>query len=284
MKKKVNELKNDVLVWRLETIWDEIQQKEPMVHCMTHAITMNDSANAILAVGASPIMASHPDEVEDIVAHADSLVVNLGNCTEERLCAMKKASQKAHSLHIPILIDVVGIGVSTLRLDFAKEIIETCHPGIIKGNSSEIRRLLGMPCHAKGVDASREDYVSLEKAHAVSTFFQQQAARLHSVLVVTGPVDIISSGTETYGIRNGTPAMGHITGTGCMVGAIIGAYHGAGSSMDAALIGTIHMGLAGEEAAKNSNGYGTFHVHLLDAIGNMTKEKIVKQMDVLIEP
>lgn len=146
----------------IATIWDRMKQEEPMVHCMTHAITMNDSANAILVVGASPIMASHPREVEEVVSHSDSLVVNLGNITDVRMEAMMKAGKRAWSLQIPTLIDVVGIGTSTLRYDFAKAFIDACHPGIIKGNSSEIRRLMGLPSHAKGVDSSREDQVTVE--------------------------------------------------------------------------------------------------------------------------
>ena len=268
----------------IATLWDRMKQEEPMVHCMTHAITMNDSANAILVVGASPIMASHPREVEEVVSHSDSLVVNLGNITDVRMEAMMKAGKRAWSLQIPTLIDVVGIGTSTLRYDFAKAFIDACHPGIIKGNSSEIRRLMGLPSHAKGVDSSREDQVTVETIAQLAGPMRDFATRMDAVIVMTGPIDMIVHPHGITGVKNGSPAMGHVTGTGCMLGAIIGAYHAVGPSFDAALIGTIHMGLAGEEAWQTSQGYGTFHVHLLDALGTMTKEKILEEMDILTIP
>ena len=154
-------------------IMSRVRENEPLIHCMTHAITMNDSANAILAVGGSPTMASHPQEVEEIVEAADSLVVNLGNINEERLEAMKIAGEKAHEKGIPILLDAVGVACSTLRLVYAQQFIEHNRPGIIKGNSSEIRTLCGLSAHAHGVDAGAADAVTRENFAADARAFGQ---------------------------------------------------------------------------------------------------------------
>lgn len=263
-------------------IMSRVRANEPLIHCMTHAITMNDSANAILAVGASPTMASHPREVEEIVAAADSLVVNLGNINEERLQAMKIAGAKAHALGLPILLDAVGAASSTLRLDYAKAFIEANQPGIIKGNSSEIRALCGLPSHAHGVDAGAADAISGKNLAEAAGPFAEYARKHHTVLMVTGPVDLVTDGERSIGVANGTPLLGRLTGTGCMVGALAGTWHSSGPSFEAAALGTVYMGIAGEVAAKDNPGPGTFHMHLLDALGTLTPDQVVQGMKIIV--
>lgn len=258
-----------------------VRANEPLIHCMTHAITMNDSANAILAVGASPTMASHPKEVEEITAAADSLVVNLGNINEERLEAMKIAGEKAHERGIPLLLDAVGVACSTLRLVYAQQFIEHNRPQIIKGNSSEIRTLCGLTAHAHGVDAGAEDAVTAENFAGDARAFGQYARQHGAVLLVTGPVDLVTDGETTLGIANGTPLLGRLTGTGCMVGALAGTWHSSGPSFEAAALGTVTMGIAGEVAAQGNPGPGTFHMHLLDALGTLTPEQVVQGMKIV---
>lgn len=258
-----------------------VRANEPLIHCMTHAITMNDSANAILAVGASPTMASHPKEVEEITAAADSLVVNLGNINEERLQAMKIAGARAHALGLPILLDAVGAACSTLRLEYARAFIEANHPGIIKGNSSEIRALCGLPSHAHGVDAGAADAITgMDLARAAEPFAEYARAQ-HTVLLITGAIDLVTDGTHSIGVTNGTPMLGRLTGTGCMVGALAGTWYSSGDAFAAAALGTVYMGLAGEVAAKDKPGLGTFHMHLLDALGSLTPEQVVQEMKIV---
>lgn len=262
-------------------IMSRVRANEPLIHCMTHAITMNDSANAILAVGASPTMASHPKEVEEITAAADSLVVNLGNINEERLQAMKIAGARAHALELPILLDAVGAACSTLRLEYARAFIEANHPGIIKGNSSEIRALCGLPSHAHGVDAGAADAITgMDLARAAEPFAEYARAQ-HTVLLITGAIDLVTDGTHSIGVTNGTPMLGRLTGTGCMVGALAGTWYSSGDAFAAAALGTVYMGLAGEVAAKDKPGLGTFHMHLLDALGSLTPEQVVQEMKIV---
>ncbi len=262
-------------------ILSRVRANEPLIHCMTHAITMNDSANAILAVGASPTMASHPKEVEEITGAADSLVVNLGNINEERLQAMAIAGAKAHAMGLPILLDAVGAACSTLRLEYAKAFIAANRPQIIKGNSSEIRALCGLPSHAHGVDAGSADAIRGTDLAGAAEPFAAYAREHDTVLLITGATDLVTDGRRTLGVANGTPLLGRLTGTGCMVGALAGTWHSSGEPFAAAVLGTVYMGLAGEVAARGNPGPGTFHVHLLDALGSLTPDQVVQGMKII---
>lgn len=262
-------------------IMARVREEEPLIHCLTHAITMNDSANAILAVGASPNMAGHPKEAAEVVAAADSLVVNLGNINDARMEAMKIAGARAHELGIPLLIDAVGVACSTLRLEYAREFIAHNRPGIIKGNSSEIRALCGLASHARGVDAGVADAVDAENFATAAAVFGRYAREQEAVILVTGPVDLVTDGETTLGIANGTPLLGKLTGTGCMAGALAGTWHACAPSFAAAVLGTAVLGIAGEEAARNCPGLGTFHIRLFDVLSNLTGEQVAEKIKIV---
>ena len=254
----------DKLARAFTAILSRVRTNEPLIHCMTHAITMNDSANAILAVGASPTM---------ITGAADSLVVNLGNINEERMQAMAIAGARAHALGLPILLDAVGAACSTLRLEYAKAFIEANRPQIIKGNSSEIRALCGLPSHAHGVDAGSADAIRGTDLAGAAEPFVAYAREHDTVLLITGATDLVTDGRRTLGVANGTPLLGRLTGTGCMVGALAGTWHSSGEPFAAAVLGTVYMGL--------NPGPGTFHVHLLDALGSLTPDQVVQGMKII---
>lgn len=258
-----------------------LRQQDPLVHCMTHAITMNDSANIILSVGASPTMASHPQEAEEVTSQASSLVVNLGNVDDSRLTAMYLSGLKAKDLRIPTLIDAVGAGGISLRYRYVQKFIQACQPAIIKGNASEIRALLHLPSHAVGVDAGATDTVTAENFRQVAPAFAAGAKKAGAVLMVTGPVDVITDGTQTLGVANGSPLMGRLTGTGCMLGALTGAFHSTGQSFAAAALAALTLGIAGEDAAAGQPGPATFHIRLLDAVAAVTLEEIREKSQLL---
>lgn len=255
---------------------------KPLVHCITHGITMNDSANVILAVGGIPNMASHPKEVVEVGKAAAALVVNLGNISSERMEAMMLAGQAAHKDHIPILIDLVGVACSTLRRDFAKQFIHEYHPQIIKGNSSEIRAICGLPSHAVGVDAGAADAVTAENFRQAAQDIQAYALAQHAVLLMSGPVDVITDGKRTCGVANGTAQLARLTGTGCMLGALAGVYIASRMPWEAAVLSAVMMGIAGEEASRIAGTrMGTFHMALLDAFSMMTDTHIQQHMKLL---
>lgn len=263
-------------------IYDGVQQQSPLIHCITHGITMNDSANLILAVGAVPNMASHPREVVEVGRAAQALVINLGNISEERMEAMGLAARDAHEQGIPMLIDLVGVGCSTLRRDFAAELISSCHPQIIKGNSSEIRAICGLASHAVGVDAGMADTVTESNFAQAVCDIAPYAQKNKTVLLMSGPVDVITDGTKSCGVANGTAQLGRLTGTGCMLGALGGVFLSSRRPWEAAAMAAVMMGIAGERAQHVAGRrMGTFHVALLDAFSEMTALDIVENMRIL---
>lgn len=263
-------------------LFSYVQQHKPLIHCITHPITMNDCANVVLAVGGSPNMASHPEEAAEVVSSASVLAVNLGNISDDRMKGMERAGEKAHELGIPILIDAVGAGCSSLRLRFARQFIESYHPAVIKGNSSEIRALCGLPSHSVGVDAGAGDSVTVENFAAASREFSLYAAEHQAVVLVSGPVDVITDGKETCGVANGSPMMAKLTGTGCMLGVLAATYLSARRPWQAAVLAAVMMGTAGEQAAVQSAGMGSFHIALLDALSNLTAADVWRRRKLIL--
>lgn len=242
---------------------------------------MNDSANAILAVGGRPNMAGHPKEAAEVIHDAKALAVNLGNITDDRMAAMMAAGREAVRLGIPRLIDVVGVGCSSLRLQFARQWIEAFRPQIIKGNASEIRALCGVTAHASGIDVGAADVVTDENIASMAPPFAAYARQTGAVVLVTGPVDVVTDGQVTIGVANGSPKLAKLTGTGCMAGALCATYLSAGTPFMAALLGIVMMDLAGEEGAMRTQGLGSFHVSLFDGLSLLKGEDIQRRLRLL---
>ena len=195
----------------------QIREESPLVHCITSPIAINDCANAVLAVGAKPIMAEHPREVAGITGMAKSLTVSLANITDARMESILISGRTALELGIPSVIDVVGVACSPLRMELAKRFISECHPAVIKGNTSEIRALAGDAYHAVGIDVGKEDEVTLANPGACTEMKEIASAyarKTEAVVLATGAVDVISDGQQTYYLLNGDACMSKVTGTG----------------------------------------------------------------------
>ena len=269
-----------------------VWQQKPLIHCLTHPITMNDSANVVLALGASPNMASHPDEAAEAVRGADALAVNLGNITAERMEAMERAGKAAREKGIPILLDAVGVGFSTLRRQFAEHFMEAYRPAIVKGNASELRTLCGLASHSRGVDAGPADAVGTAQLEDMAAVLPDFAAQWQTVLLLTGATDLIAAPDRTAFVCNGTPVLARLTGTGCMVGAMAATWlaaPSAGTPWEAAVLACVTMGIAGEKAEQAAGQgaagrvpMGTFHVALLDALSTLTDEDIETRAKVCL--
>ena len=199
----------------------EILDNAPLVHCLTNHITINDCANVILEVGGKPIMAEHHAEVEEITAVANSLVINLGNITDERMTSMMLSGNGAKIKNIPSIIDVVGVGCSKLRLNFAKIFSEECFPAVIKGNMSEIKALAGISQNARGIDAGEQDIITQDNLSVSVNIAKMLSKKTNSVVVITGKTDIIAQDEKVCILKNGCEMLSKITGTGCMLIAII---------------------------------------------------------------
>jgi len=263
---------------KVENIINSIRSNAPLIHCITNPISINDCANAVLAVGAKPIMAEHPKEVAKITSMASVLAVNLGNITDARINSIMISGKTSLENNIPSVIDAVGVTCSDIRLELAKEYINLCRPAVIKGNISEIKVLNGLSSDAAGIDVSDKDTFSSDnevKMKYTGELVKELAKKTNSVVVATGVVDTISDGCEVYYIQNGCEMMSSITGTGCMLNVLIASYISAGKYtdtkiLDNAICATALLGIAGERARdytlKNNAGLGTFHVRLLDEI------------------
>lgn len=266
-----------------------MRTQKPLVHCITNPISINDCANIALAAGARPIMAEHPEEAAEITAAASALAVNLGNITDVRMESMLIAGKTALELNIPVIIDLVGVGCSSLRLRFAKQFLDEVKPWIVKGNISEIRAVCGKPSHAVGIDAGEPDMFLAENPAEELMLTAGLAESRSCTVMVTGKTDLVACCGRRFAVDNGTARLAEITGTGCMLNVLTAACM-AGSArvwdaegtkacqrpqmLEPALLAAAWMGIAGEKAAALAAGPGSFRTALLDCIYNVTEQDI----------
>ncbi|WP_353095172.1 hydroxyethylthiazole kinase [Tissierella praeacuta] len=260
----MNHLTNNCL-----NLFNEIRVKTPLVHNITNYVTVNDCANAILAIGASPIMADDVAEVEEIVSISSSLVINIGTLNQRTITSMIMAGKKANELHIPVVLDPVGAGASSLRNKTTQKILSQVKIDVIRGNLSEISFVAGLNVSTKGVDTAKAD----EKNDAVK-IAKLVANKYSCVVGITGEVDVISDGIRIAKIANGHKLLSKVTGTGCMTSALVGSFCGITKDYyTAAVAGITAMGIAGEVSFEKYKeiGKGSFHIGIIDALSNMNK-------------
>lgn len=256
-----------------------VQAKSPLIHSITSPIAVNDCANAVLALGAKPIMAEHPLEVAKIARMADALTVSLANITDARAQSILIAGHEKSGV-----IDLVGINCSELRMEIARTFIRDCHPSVIKGNASEIRAIVGADFDACGIDVGKKDAVSKNQPDSIArmaNLMKPYAARTGAVILSTGEVDLIAApdGQTVYSIENGTPNLAKVTGTGCMLTCILGVYLSVTDPLSAALLSAVTLGIAGE-TADASCGLGTYRVGLIDALSLLSDELISQRAKI----
>ena len=247
-----------------------IREKKPLVHNITNYVVMNYTANALLACGASPVMAHAAEEVEEMVSLAGALVLNIGTLSPPWIEAMLKAGKRANALHVPVILDPVGAGATRLRTASAKRLIAEVSIQVIRGNASEILSLSGEKAESrtKGVDSLH----TVDQATEVAVGL---AKELKTTLAITGAVDLITDGERVCRVWNGHEMMSHVTGTGCTATAMIGAYLAvAPHPLEAATQGLSYFGLAGEKAAARALGPGSFQIALLDALYEMKEDEL----------
>jgi hydroxyethylthiazole kinase len=252
----------------------KIRSNAPLVHNITNYVVMNNTANALLALGASPVMAHSANEVEDMVKLASSLVINIGTLSQSWVDAMIKAGKKANERHIPVVLDPVGAGATLYRTLTSRLIISECNPSVIRGNASEIMSLTDSNTVTKGVE-------SVVAASSAIDFARQLAKNTGAVVVISGPVDYIIDSQSTIEVYNGSPLMAKVTGMGCTATAIIGAFVAVNQDfIKAAAHAMVVTGIAGELAANKSNGPGSMQVNFLDELYNISDEQITRLFNV----
>ncbi|MCY6372644.1 hydroxyethylthiazole kinase [Clostridium ganghwense] len=258
-------------------IKQNVKLKKPLIHCITNPISINDCANMVLAIGAKPIMAEHPLEVSEITAVSKSLGVNLGNITDNRMKSMLISGKVAFENKIPQVIDLVGVGCSKLRLNYAKKFISECHPSVIKGNMSEIKAICGIKNNSKGIDVGECDIVTEKNSDESIEMLKTLSLQTGSVIAATGVVDIITNGTHTYLITNGCEMLSMITGTGCMLTALIASYISSGNILEGTVLAIVLMGICGE-LSQNVKGTGNFRAELIDNMFSISDDTIIKKI------
>jgi hydroxyethylthiazole kinase len=248
-------------------IWENIQKVRtlsPLVHNITNYVVMNSSANALLAAGASPVMAHAEEEVKDMVRIANSLVLNIGTLSKKWIVSMKIALKEANRLGKPVVLDPVGAGATNYRTETVRDLLDTGSVSVIRGNASEIMALVSDVLKTKGVDSTENAADALESAKLL-----QQKNRC--IICVSGRIDYIVSRDEVARINNGSEMMPRITGMGCAATAIIGAFAGVTDNyFEAAVSGMALTGVAGELAVKESNGPGSLQINFFDKLYNIT--------------
>ena len=241
-------------------VLEQIRTQSPLVHNITNYVVMNNTANALLAIGASPVMAHAVEEVEDIVTISSSLVINMGTLSEKWVEAMILSAAKAKELNKPFVFDPVGVGASKYRTETAQKIIETATPSVIRGNASEIMALAQVTNSTKGVDSTVASDAAVSAAQSLSK-------QLNNTVVISGATDYIITNDEISKVTDGDSMMSKITGMGCTATAMVGACIGVEADIHlASTVAMQIMGKAGNMAADLSAGPGSFQMNFLDSL------------------
>jgi hydroxyethylthiazole kinase len=244
-----------------------IRQRTPLIHNITNFVVMNDTANVLLAWGASPVMAHAIEEVREMVGYAGALVLNIGTLEASWIEAMLAAGEEANLRHVPIVLDPVGAGATRLRTTTTERIRSAMQVDVVRGNAAELAIIAGMEARIRGVDSVASG--------APDTAARLAAARFGGAAVVSGAVDYVADATRLAEVRNGHPLMARITGSGCMATATIGAFLAVEPDpFLAAAEAMVAFGVAGEIAAERSAGPGTFRVQLMDAVAALDEATI----------
>ena len=263
----------------------QIRAASPLIHCITNYVTVNDVANVLLAIGARPIMADDPEEVEEITALCAGLCLNIGTLNARTIPSMIAAGKRARALGHPVVLDPVGAGASRLRTATALRILNEVRPTLIRGNISEVRTLAVGTGTTQGVDANAVDAVTEENLAAVAELLCAFAARAEAIVAVTGAIDLVTDGRDCYTIRNGRAEMGQVTGTGCQLSAILATALTTSPADPLAAVSetVVLMGVAGEIAwaqMGEHDGNATYRTRIIDAIYRMNAEALNARMNI----
>ena len=270
----------------------QIKEKNPLTHCITNSVTINDCANAVLAIGGSPFMAEDAEELEEVVTIADALVINIGKLSKEQINSMNVSAKVANETDTPIILDPVGVGVTELRNKTTMDLINNYNMAAIRGNITEIKsiaKLVGVIDEnntAKGVDVNIDDIITEENLSANGEIIRELAEKLETTILASGPIDILSDGKTTIAIDNGDDMMPLITGSGCMLSSIVGSCIGGSTPLEGSLVAILAMNIAGEKARakvdEKDEGTGSFRAYLIDYLYKTNAESLINESNIRI--
>lgn len=260
-----------------ELIWKEVlsvRNHSPLVHNITNYVVMNNTANALLAVGASPVMAHAHEEVEEMVSIAGALVINIGTLDAYWVKSMHLAIARAQQVGKPWILDPVGAGATAYRNLVLQQLTVDFRPSVIRGNASEILALDNMHAKTKGVDST---HASREAVNAALHVCKATGA----VVCVSGEKDLIIHNSRIVSLSNGSGLMARVTGLGCTATALIGAFCAVCSDYFLATTAAMAlMGVAGETAAETATGPGTLQVNLLDVLYRISEQEFLQRVKI----
>ena len=248
----------------------KVREVNPLVHNITNVVVTNFTANGLLALGASPVMAYAPEEVADMARIASALVLNIGTLNAQNVESMIIAGKSANENNVPVIFDPVGAGATQYRTDTAQRILNEVKVSIIRGNAAEIANVVGERWEIKGVDAGNAKGNTVQLAVA-------SAKKLNAVVVITGKEDVVSDGNITYTISNGHPILTKVTGTGCLLTSVIGAFTGVEKDLVKASVSALTFyGIAAEKAAMKTaeQGPGSFQIEFLNQLSLVSKQDV----------
>lgn len=257
---------------------DLVREKSPLIHAITNPIAINMVANSILFQGAKAICAEHPDEMEDIVKISDSLSVNLGNITDSRIKSIELAVKFANEKNIPVVIDLVGVGASKLRYDFAKKLLENYKFSLIKGNGSEILAISGEASNAKGIDVGEKDRLNGENIEKFIKISKKLCQKYQTSVLITGKTDILLDESRYFLIENGCENLSKITATGCMLTSLISTFLSVTNPIEASILGLLILEISGEISDRKE--LYSFFVNLMDNISSISDDEILKRAKI----
>lgn len=256
------------MILRICNDLEELRTRRPLVHNITNYVVMNFTANVLLALGASPVMAHALEEVQEMTELSSSLVLNLGTLSSPWIESMMRAAETASDRSIPLVLDPVGAGATKLRTTTARTILSHARVTIVRGNPSEILAVAGERAETRGVESQQR----LEAAQEAAVFL---AGKHGTVVAVTGPRDFVTDGQRGVEVGNGHPLLQRVTGTGCAASAVTAAFAAVEKdSLTAAVGALVVFGIAGELAARSNPRPGTFQTLLLDALDEVTSAHI----------
>lgn len=253
----------------------QLRSAAPLVHVMTNTISQNDCANLLLAAGARPIMAEAQEEVQEIAGSCAALVLNCGIPSKAKFRAMLLAGQAANQAGAPVVLDPVGIGASAFRQEQIRHLLGALHFRVIRGNSAEIAALAGQPCGFTGVDGAAGRSSPEKCLLAV-----QVAARYGAIVLQSGAQDVIVDATRMRIVSGGHPAIAKVTGAGCMLSALTGAFLAIApenpmlAALAAAQFWKCCAAWAADRMQQRGEGTGSLRAYLIDAASLLTPQAL----------
>ncbi len=254
----------------IHTLRKIIQETSPLIHNITNVVVTNFTANGLYAIGASPVMAYAEEEVEEMAKIAEALVLNIGTLTKREVHAMLLAGKAANKAGTPIILDPVGVGATSFRTETAKHLLTELNIAVIRGNAGEIANLTDQTVEMRGVD-------STAKMDNVVTVAKEVAKTWDTVVALTGETDVITDGDHVYTVDNGHFLQSKITGAGCLLSSIVGAFVAIHDDLLEAVTSAVSFyGISAQVAAEKqpNMGPGHFQTHFLDVLYQISSEEI----------